>query len=145
MNMDELIQLGATLFRDSNLSGNAGSKLDANAIISALSGLFGESGKFDMNSLIGSLDASGLSDIARSWLGDGDNVEISPDQISSFFGADKLTEFASNLGISVQEASGGLSDVLPQMVDRASSGGALLDSIDGIEGALGLAGKLFGK
>jgi hypothetical protein len=29
------------------------------------------------------------------------------------------------------------------MVDKASSGGSLLDSIGGVEGVLGMAGKLF--
>ncbi len=35
--------------------------------------------------------------------------------------------------------------VVSQMVDKASSGGSLLDSIGGISGAIGLASKLFGK
>jgi hypothetical protein len=43
------------------------------------------------------------------------------------------------------EAAGGLSDALPQMVDKASSDGSLLDSIGGVSGALGMASKLFGK
>jgi uncharacterized protein YidB (DUF937 family) len=60
-------------------------------------------------------------------------------------GADKISEFASKLGLSNEEAAGGLSEALPQMVDKASSGGSLLDSIGGISGAVGLAGKLFGK
>jgi hypothetical protein len=34
---------------------------------------------------------------------------------------------------------------LPQMVDKASSGGSLLDSIGGVEGVLGMAGKLFNR
>ena len=38
-----------------------------------------------------------------------------------------------------------LIDILLQMVDKASSGGSILDSIGGAEGTLGFAKKLFGK
>ena len=57
----------------------------------------------------------------------------------------RFSGFASKLGLSQEEAAGGLSDALPQMVDKASSGGSLLDSIGGVSGALSMAGKLFGK
>ncbi|MEN8244876.1 MAG: YidB family protein, partial [Thermodesulfobacteriota bacterium] len=75
----------------------------------------------------------------------GSNEAISPDQISTMLGTDKISEFASKLGLSNEEAAGGLSEALPLMVDKASSGGALLDSIGGVSGAVGLASKLFRK
>ena len=143
MNLSELIQMGATAFRDSNLSGEAGSKLDIEAITSALSGLTGGSGGFDFNSVVETLGSSGLGEIAKSWLGDGANQSISPEQIGSALGAEQLSQFASKLGISVDEAAGGLSDALPQMVDKASSGGSLLESLGGVEGVIGMASKLF--
>ena len=145
MNMDELLQMGATMFSKSNLSGDAGSNLDLGSLTSALSGLTDGDGGFDLGGLMKNLNAGGLGDMAKSWLGDGANMGISADQIGSVIGSDKLSEFASKLGLSVDEAAGGLSDALPQMVDKGSSGGSLLDSIGGLEGALGLAGKLFGK
>jgi uncharacterized protein YidB (DUF937 family) len=91
------------------------------------------------------MDSGGLGAIAQSWLGDGDNQPVSPEQVTNMFGADKISEFASKLGLSNEEAAGGLSEALPQMVDKASTGGSLLDSIGGVSGAIGLAGKLFGK
>jgi len=142
--MEELIQMGAKQFSKSNLSGDAGSNLDLGSLTSALSSLTGGAG-FDLGALMNNLDAGGLGEIAKSWLGDGQNKGISPDQISDVIGSDKITEFASKLGISVKEATGGLSEALPQMVDKASSGGSFLDSIGGIKGALGLVNKLFGK
>ena len=145
MNLDELIRAGAALFRDSKLSGEAGSGLDLDAIGSALAGLTGGSGGFDIGSLLENLNTGGLADIAGSWLGDGANQPVSPEQLGSAIGAERLSEFASKLGLSPEEAAGGLSDALPQMVDRASSGGSLLDSIGGVEGAINLAGKLFGR
>ena len=145
MNLNDLIQMGATVFRDSNLSGDAGSQLDIEAIGSALSGLTEGSGQLDIGSLLENLNSGGLGEIASSWLGDGANEGISPEQISEVIGSEKMSDFANTLGLGMDEAAGGLSEALPQMIDKASSGGSILDSIGGIGGALNLAGKLFGR
>lgn len=144
MDMNELLKLGATIFQKSSLSGNAGSNLDIGSLVSALSGLTGGSGGLNLSELVQKLEAGNLGQIAGSWLGDGENMGITPDQVTNILGTEKLSEFASKLGVSEAEASGGLSEALPQMVDKASSGGSLLDSIGGIEGAIGLAKKFFG-
>lgn len=145
MNIDELLQMGAKVFSNSNLSGDAGTNLDSGSLASALSGLTGGDGGFDLGSLLANLNSGGMGDMVQSWLGDGTNTTISPDQVSNVIGSDKIAEFASKLGLSTSEATGGLSEALPQMVDNASSGGSLLDSLGGVEGVIGLVGKLFGK
>lgn len=147
MEMVELLKMGAQLFINSNKSGDAGSGLDAGNLASAFSGLAGgsSSGGFDLGSLVSKMNSGGLGDTAKSWLGDGGNAPVSPEQVTNLFGADKISQFASNLGLSNEEAAGGLSDALPNMMDKASSGGSLLDSIGGVSGAIGLASKLFGK
>ncbi|MGD9097241.1 MAG: YidB family protein [Desulfobacterales bacterium] len=146
MDMMALMKMGAQIFIESNKSGDAGSGLDIGNLTSALSGLAGGSDRagFDLGSLLSMMNAGGLGAVAQSWLGDGNNDPISPSQVTDMFGSDKISEFASKLGLSQEEAVGGLSDALPQMVDKASSGGSLLDSIGGFSGALGAAGKLFG-
>ena len=106
---------------------------------------YSRSGGFDLGSLVSKMNSGGLGDTAKSWLGDGGNAPVSPEQVTNLFGADKISQFASNLGLSNEEAAGGLSDALPNMMDKASSGGSLLDSIGGVSGAIGLASKLFGK
>ncbi|MEN8200207.1 MAG: YidB family protein [Thermodesulfobacteriota bacterium] len=133
------------MFQKSNLSGDAGSNLDLGSLASALSGLTGGKGGLDLGALMGNLESGGLGEMVKSWLGDGGNQGVSPAQISSAIGPDKIDAFASQLGISSEEAAGGLSEALPHMVDNASSGGSLLESIGGVEGAMGLAAKLFGK
>ena len=60
-------------------------------------------------------------------------------------GAEKVSEFARQMGLSDDQAAGGLSAALPNMIDKASSGVSLLDSIGGIEGALNMAGRLFSR
>lgn len=151
MDISDLLKMGANAFIESKLSGDAGSGLNSDLLSSALGGLMGggndaasnSDGGLDLGSLLSSMDAGGLGDIAKSWLGDGENSNISTDQVSNMFGADKISEFASQLGLSQEEATGGLADALPKMVDNASSGGSLLDSIGGISGAINLASKFF--
>ncbi|MCK5726807.1 MAG: DUF937 domain-containing protein [Thiotrichaceae bacterium] len=149
--MSDLIKMGASAFIQSKLSGDSGSNLDSGALGSALSGLLGGGGSsssgggLDIGSLLSGMTSGDLGSIAKSWLGDGDNKSISTDQVTNMLGADKISEFASKLGLSEKEATGGLADALPQLVDKASSGGSILDSIGGISGAIGLASKLFGR
>ncbi len=148
--MGDLIKMGATMFIKSKMSGDNGSGLDVGSLVSALSGLAGggndsNDGGLDIGSILGKMQSGGMGDIAKSWLGDGDNEEVSSSQITDIFGSDKISEFANKLGLSEDEAVGGLRDALPNMVDKASSGGSILDSIGGIGGAISMASKMFGK
>ncbi|HFC92196.1 MAG TPA: DUF937 domain-containing protein [Leucothrix mucor] len=148
MDMSDLIKMGATMFIKSKMSGDNGSGLDLGSLTSALSGLTGggnSGGGLDIGSILGNMQSGGMASMAASWLGDGDNEAVSSSQITDIFGQDKISDFASKLGLSEDEAVGGLRDALPGMVDKASSGGSILDSIGGIEGALGMASKMFGR
>jgi uncharacterized protein YidB (DUF937 family) len=148
MDIVNLLKMGAQLFINSNKSGDTGSGLDIGSLTSAIGGLAGggsSSDSFDLGALISKMDSGGLGAMVQSWLGDGNNEPISADQVTNMFGSDKISEFASKLGLTEAEAAGGLSDALPNMIDKASSGGSLSDSIGGVSGAMGLAGKLFGK
>ncbi|MCK5895682.1 MAG: DUF937 domain-containing protein [Cocleimonas sp.] len=148
MDMGDLIKMGAEMFIKSKLSGDNGSGLDMSSLTDALSGLAGSGsngGGLDISAILGSMQSGGMTDLLSSWLGDGDNAAVSGSQITDIFGQDKISDFASKLGLSEDEAVGGLRDALPNMVDKASSGGSILDSIGGIEGALGMASKIFGR
>ena len=81
-----------------------------------------------------------MGDIAESWLGDGDNADISPDQLKEVLGSEKITEAAAELGTDEDSLLAGLKDALPGLVDKSSSGGSLLDAAGGLGG---LAKKLF--
>ena len=140
----DLMQIGAQL-----LQSKLGSNLQTGDIASALGGLLGGD-NFDIGSLISKVQGnSGLASMAASWLGDGANSAMSGSQVMDIFGKDKVTEFASKLNIDEATASNGLADMLPQLIDKASSGGSLLDSamgsMGGAGGLMGMAGKLFGK
>ncbi len=140
----DLLQVGAQL-----LQSKLGSNIQTGDIASALSGLLGGD-NFDIGSLISKIQGnSGLASMAASWLGDGANSAMSGSQVMDIFGKDKVSEFASKLNIDEGTASNGLADMLPQLIDKASSGGSLLESamgsMGGAGGLMGMVGKLFGK
>lgn len=118
---------------------------DSGAAQSALDELTSGSGGFDLAKIVGQFKGSGgdLANIAKSWLGDGANKAISPQQVQEAIGGDKVEAFAAKLGIGRDEASSGLADLLPDLIDKSSRGGDLLDSIGGASGLAGLAAKFF--
>ena len=125
------------------LASKLGGSADNSMVESVIGGLLGGSGGngLDLGSIVGNLQSGGLGDIASSWLGDGDNAEISTDQLSSVLGSDKIAQAAEALGADQNDLLSGLQSMLPQVVDKSSSGGSLLDSVGGIGGLAGLAGK----
>jgi uncharacterized protein YidB (DUF937 family) len=118
--------------------------VNADTAVSGLQRLFGDgAGQLDIGALVGLMQQGGLQDIVSSWLGDGGNQAISPAALQDAIGADRIGDAAATMGVESGSLLGGLSDVLPQIVDRASSGGSLLDSVGGLGGVADLAKKLF--
>ena len=97
----------------------------------------------DISSLISNFNEGGLGGLVSSWLGDGNNEGISADQIMNIFGTEKIQGFADNLGISPDNAVNGLSESIPALIDKASSGGNLLESVGGLDGVMSMAKKFF--
>jgi uncharacterized protein YidB (DUF937 family) len=123
------------------LSKTLGLSVDAETIASGLKSLLGENGdNIDLAGIASRMASNGnLGGILESWLGDGGNASIGADDILALFGEDKLGDFASKVGTDTQSAASGLADVLPQVMDKASSGGSLLDSVGGAKGLFGAA------
>lgn len=122
-----------------------GGKVSEGNALQALSGLMGNGeGGLDISGIIGQMNQSGgLASLAKSWLGDGANSAINPAQIMDIFGQEKISRFSETLAVGTEEATSGLSNVLPSLIDKSSSGGNLLESAGGLGGALNMAKKLF--
>jgi uncharacterized protein YidB (DUF937 family) len=149
VDLTELLKMGASAIQ--NNSDDATTGLDTNAIADALGSLLGggESGSLDLSSIVSSMtNGSGLTEIVGSWLGNGENMPISMESITDLLGSDKISEFASALGLSEESAKGALADALPQVVDKATSGensiiDSMLEQVGGAEGAMKMLGKMF--
>ena len=136
----DLVQLGTKL-----LSENLGLELDGDTASSALSSLLGDGkGNIDVAALAGKMASSGeLGGLLSSWLGDGSNAAISADSSKGLLGDANVAAFAGKLGTDPGTAATGLADVLPQLMDKASSGGSLLESAGGLGGLMGAASSFF--
>ena len=132
----DLTQLASQL-----LSEKLGLNIDQATITSALSALLGDgSGSIDFAGLASRMASSGeLGSILNSWLGDGANSAISADSIMGLLGQDNVADFAGKIGTSTGDAAAGLADVIPQVMDKASSGGSLLEQAGGLNGLMGAA------
>ena len=89
----------------------------------SLGGLLDDVGGID--GLMSKFDAAGLGDLARSWVGTGENAAVSPEQVKEALGTEELEKVASEAGVSADEAANGLSKFLPDMVDKLTPDGAI--------------------
>ena len=147
MDLTELFKMGASLIQGNSDDSTTG--LDADDIANALNSLISnDAGGLDLAALVGGLSQNGLGAIVGSWLGNGENASISMDQITDLLGSDKISAFASELGVSEESAKGALVDSLPQVVDQATSGEStimdeMLAQVGGPQGAMDMLGKMF--
>lgn len=133
----DLKQLATQLFMKNMRGAN-----DASVTESALDELIGKGDKFNLADLVEKFTGKGggLAEKAASWLGDGTNDSVSASQLQEVIGLDKVKAFASKLGVSKEDASDRLAEFLPQLIDKSSRGGSLLDAAGGLAG---MAKKLF--
>ena len=106
----------------------------AKAALSMLSSKDGGGG--GLGSVLGALQSKGLGDVVSSWVGTGANKSISPEQVQSALGQERVSQFAKQAGVSGSEASAALAGMLPGLVDKLSPDGKLPDT-KGIESMIG--------
>ena len=68
---------------------------------------------------------AGMGQQAQSWIGTGQNMPVSADALSKIFGQGQLGQIAQQLGMSHEEAAGGLAQALPHVVDQMTPGGEI--------------------
>jgi uncharacterized protein YidB (DUF937 family) len=80
-----------------------------------------------ISDLLRQLDQSGFGREAQSWVGAGDNLPISPGAVEQIFGRGGLENIARYAGLSEQETSQGLSQLLPEVVNHVTPSGEVPD------------------
>ena len=96
-----------------------------------------------LGQILDQFQRAGYGDQARSWVGTGTNSPISPDIVAQVFGRNGLAQIASQAGLTEQQASQGLSEVLPDVVDRLTPVGQVPD-LDTLTASVGDLQKRFG-
>ena len=78
--------------------------------------------------ILGKFQQAGYGQQAQSWIGTGQNMPIDANVLSQIFGRDQMGQIAQQMGMSREEASGGLAQVLPQVVDEMTPQGQVPDN-----------------
>jgi uncharacterized protein YidB (DUF937 family) len=90
-----------------------------------MSALLAKTNLGSLQGLVDELQQAGLGDQVKSWLSDGPNMKVTPEQIRAALGSDQVKQIAQHFGVPVDEALKMLADHLPGVVDQASPNGKI--------------------
>jgi uncharacterized protein YidB (DUF937 family) len=79
----------------------------------------------DLQGLVTKLQQGGLDQQVKSWLGNGSNLPVTPDQLRAALGNEHVKQLAAQFGLPVDAALNKLAEHLPAAVDQASPSGTL--------------------
>jgi len=89
--------------------------------------------------IIGKFQQAGLGQQAGSWVGTGQNVPITADQLQQVLGSGQIGQIAQQLGLSHGETGNGLAQALPQIIDKLTPTGQIsADHSDMLKQALAM-------
>lgn len=117
------------------LSGQGGAQ--GSGLLQAVMGLINSPQVGGIEGLVAAFQTNGLGDVVQSWISTGQNLPISPEQLSAVLGSEQIGKVAQQLGLSSQETSSELSSLLPQVIDRLSPSGEVPQG-DALQSAMGL-------
>lgn len=123
--------------------GQSGGKDVMSQLSTMLTGKGGDG--LGLSRLIEQFKGAGLGDKADSWVGTGENQDLSLDEVEKAIGRDRLAEMSKQTGESVGGLKSDLSKMIPSVVDKLTpdgkmpSPGDLLNKVKGMD-----LGKLLG-
>jgi uncharacterized protein YidB (DUF937 family) len=94
--------------------------------------------------LVQKFQQSGLGHIADSWVGTGQNLPVTGDQLGGVLGQDTISSMAGKLGMNQGDLLGQLAHMLPQVVDKLTPNGQLPEAGSNGLGGMGGMGDLAG-
>ncbi|WP_349644774.1 YidB family protein [Bradyrhizobium sp. U87765 SZCCT0134] len=103
-------------------------QLEASVLPAVLGEVLGSGGQGGLSTILAKLQQAGLGDQVKSWLGNGQNLPISADQLKQVLDSDQVKQLAARFGIPMDQVLDALAKQLPHVVDQASPNGTLPDS-----------------
>ncbi len=90
-------------------------------MVTVVNGLIEKHG--GVQGVVNQLRTNGLGPTVNSWIADGPNTPVSPSDVHSAFGEQTINELAAKSGLSPQELTAKLAQVLPHAVDAMTPNG----------------------
>ena len=100
-------------------------QLGAAVLPVVMSEVMGTGSQGGLNAIVAKLQQAGLGDQVKSWIGNGQNLPITADQLRQVLGSDTVKQMAAKYNIPVDQLTEILAHQLPIAVDHASPDGKL--------------------
>ena len=118
------------------LGGNSGASSPMGTILSSMlgggqqggmanSGMGGMMGGGGLGGLLSQFENAGLGHVAQSWVGNGPNHPVSPEQLQNVFGSEQVNNMANQAGMQPGDFLSQLSQHLPAAVNGMTPNGQL--------------------
>ena len=100
-------------------------QLEAAVVPVVLSEVLGNGSQGGLNAIVAKLQQSGFGEQVKSWIGNGQNLPITAEQLQQVLGSDTVKQLAARFNIPVDQLAKVLAQQLPTAVDQASPDGKL--------------------
>jgi uncharacterized protein YidB (DUF937 family) len=100
-------------------------QLESAVIPLVLSAVLGNGSQGGLSAIVAKLQQAGLGDQVKSWIGNGQNLPITAEQLQQVLGSDTVKQLAARFNIPVDQLAKVLAQQLPTAVDHASPDGRL--------------------
>jgi len=126
-----------------SLTGKGGSSAESQ-VLGAVATMLTDKQSGGLSGLVQNFTKNGLGDIVSSWVGTGQNLPITADQIVKGLGSPQISQLAQKIGIPPETVSSTLANVLPGIVDKLTPNGKvptdqlLQDGLSMLKGKLGV-------
>ena len=101
----------------------------AMSLLQGQGGVAAQGGQLDLGGILGGLVArfseAGLAEQDSSWVGTGQHLRVSAEQLGQVCGNSALGDMAAQLGMPSEQVAGHLANLLPQVIDGLTPGGQL--------------------
>lgn len=110
---------------DSPAFKNVLGQLEGAVLPAVLGEVLGSGGQGGLSAIVARLEQGGLGAQVKSWIGNGQNIPITAEQLQQVLGSDTVKQLAARFNIPVDQLSAILARQLPGAVDAASPDGNL--------------------
>ena len=100
-------------------------QLGAAVLPAVLGELMGSGNQGALSAIVAKLQQAGFGDQVKSWIGTGQNLPITADQLKQVLGSDVVRQLAAKYNIPIDQVAEVLAHQLPLAVDKASPDGKL--------------------